>query len=133
MPGSADGTGRSMSRSGRDPIGTDWLKNLAADQPRTALVSSVFELLDRTEDEQPAAIVLVTDGRDNASSRSFSDWASCLASANGWSKSHRRHSRSAMAVSCSSILRPTASPNCPALPQRTTGRRLKSVRLGKSI
>jgi hypothetical protein len=35
----------------------------------------VFELLDRTEDEQPAAIVLVTDGRDNASSRSFADLA----------------------------------------------------------
>ena len=59
----------------RDPITTDWIKTLNADQPRTALVGSVFELLDRTEDEQPAAIVIVTDGRDNASSRSFADLA----------------------------------------------------------
>lgn len=63
------------TRTGRDPGTTDWLKTLSADQPRTALVSSAMELLNRDDNEQPAAIVIVTDGRDNASNKGFADLA----------------------------------------------------------
>ncbi len=63
------------TRSGRDALALDWLPALAADQPRTALTASVFELLNRDDNEQPAAVVIVTDGRDNASTRSFADLA----------------------------------------------------------
>lgn len=63
------------TRTGRDAISTDWLKDLAADQPRTALTASAFELLNRDDNEQPAAIVIVTDGRDNASNKGFADLA----------------------------------------------------------
>jgi hypothetical protein len=63
------------TRTGRDSYATDWLRTLAADQPRTALVGSALELLNRDENEQPAAIVIVTDGRDNASDKSFADLA----------------------------------------------------------
>jgi hypothetical protein len=63
------------TRTGRDAYETDWLTKLKADQPRTALVAAAFELLNRDDSEQPAAIVLVTDGRDNDSGKSFSDLA----------------------------------------------------------
>ena len=55
-----------QNRTGRDPAKDDWLKNLTADEPRTALVESAFELLNKDDTEAPAAIVLVTDGRENA-------------------------------------------------------------------
>jgi hypothetical protein len=63
------------TRNGRDTLSLDWLNALAADQPRTAMVSAALELLNRDDNEQPAAVVLVTDGRDNASDRSFADLA----------------------------------------------------------
>src|SRR5262249_50666436 len=47
----------------------------AADQPHTALVSAALELLNRDDNEQPAAVVIVTDGRDNKSTKSFADLA----------------------------------------------------------
>lgn len=63
------------TREGQDPLSTAWLATLRADQPRTALVSSTLELLNRDDNELPTAIVLVTDGRDNASDRSFAELA----------------------------------------------------------
>lgn len=63
------------TRTGRDALATDWLKALAADQPRTAITTAALELLNRDDNEQPAAIVIVTDGRDNASSKGFADLA----------------------------------------------------------
>lgn len=63
------------TRSGRDTLSTDWLNTLTADQPRTALTNAAFELLNRDDNEQPAAVVIVTDGRDNASDKSFADLA----------------------------------------------------------
>ena len=63
------------TRSGRDTLSTEWVKTLTADQSRTALVSAALELLTRDDNDQPAAVVIVTDGRDNASSKSFADLA----------------------------------------------------------
>ncbi|QJW92729.1 hypothetical protein [Frigoriglobus tundricola] len=63
------------ARTGRDAVSTDWIKSLEARQPKTRLVSAAFELLNRDDGELPAAIVLVTDGRDNASDKSFADLA----------------------------------------------------------
>ncbi len=60
-------------RTGRSAIPDDWLKNLTADEPRTALVEAAFELLNRDDAEAPAAIVLVTDGRENAGPKSLDD------------------------------------------------------------
>lgn len=45
--------------------GNEWVQSLPANQPRTALLRSINELLERKEGDRPAAIVLVTDGRDN--------------------------------------------------------------------
>lgn len=61
--------------NGRDPFALDWLKDLPADRPRTAIASSAFERLNRDDADLPAAVVLVTDGRDNASDKSFAELA----------------------------------------------------------
>ncbi len=61
--------------TGRDATATDWLKELTATQARTALTTAALELLNRDENEQPAAVVIVTDGRDNASDKSFAELA----------------------------------------------------------
>ncbi|VTR99660.1 Uncharacterized protein OS=Chthoniobacter flavus Ellin428 GN=CfE428DRAFT_2683 PE=4 SV=1: VWA_2: DUF1355 [Gemmata massiliana] len=63
------------SRTGRDSGDTAWIKTVTADQPRTALVSAALELLNRDENEQPAAVVLVTDGRENASDKGLAELA----------------------------------------------------------
>jgi hypothetical protein len=62
-------------RRGRDWLKTEWLEDLVADESQTALVESAFELLNRDDADAPAALVLVTDGRDNASTRSLDDLA----------------------------------------------------------
>lgn len=63
------------THNGRDVNSTDWLKELPADQPRTALVNAAMELLNRDDNDLPTAIVLVTDGRENASDRSMAELA----------------------------------------------------------
>lgn len=63
------------TRTGRDAISTEWLKTVPADQSRTALVGSAFDLLNRDDNEAPGAVVIVTDGRDNASKKGFADLA----------------------------------------------------------
>jgi len=45
----------------------DWEKNLSAGEAKTAVIGSINELLQVDDNDLPAAIVLVTDGRDNAS------------------------------------------------------------------
>jgi hypothetical protein len=52
-----------------------WLAALNADDPRTQLTDTVAELLQRDENDLPAAIVLVTDGRDNGSGTQWDDLA----------------------------------------------------------
>lgn len=64
-----------VRRTARPLPAEDWLAGLTADEPRTALVESVFELLGRDDTEAPAAIVLVTDGRDNVGPRGLDDLA----------------------------------------------------------
>lgn len=63
------------TRTGRDSASFEWIKGVAADRPRTALVSAALELLNRDANERPAALVLVTDGRDNASDKGFAELA----------------------------------------------------------
>jgi hypothetical protein len=57
------------NRIGREALDTTWLKQLTAPESRTALADAVSELIDRDEKDLPAAIVIVTDGRENFSSR----------------------------------------------------------------
>ncbi len=64
-----------VTRDGLDPKEPNWLTGLKPDRPRTAIADTVFDLLKRDENQQPAAVVLVTDGRENASGRSLDDLA----------------------------------------------------------
>src|SRR4051794_15656887 len=52
-----------------------WLKALTADDTKTQLTDTVAELLQRDDHDLPAAIVLVTDGRDNGSQTQWGDLA----------------------------------------------------------
>lgn len=63
------------TRTGRDSGAFEWLKALAADQPRTAIVGAAMELLNRDSNERPAAIVIVTDGRENGGGKGFAELA----------------------------------------------------------
>ncbi|HEY3789364.1 MAG TPA: hypothetical protein VGL71_10945, partial [Urbifossiella sp.] len=57
------------NRIGREALDTRWLNTIEATESRTALADAVSELLDRDEKDLPAAIVIVTDGRENFSAR----------------------------------------------------------------
>lgn len=61
--------------TGRDANNTDWLKGVAADETKTAMVQAALDLLNQDDNEAPAAIVLVTDGRENAGPKSLDDLA----------------------------------------------------------
>ena len=63
------------ARTVRDGGSADWLKTVSADQSPTALVNAAFELLNRGQNDLPAAVVIVTDGLDNASTRTFTELA----------------------------------------------------------
>ena len=62
-------------RSAQDPRTPNWLDKLEGKDDQTALVDGLFDLLNRDESELPAAVVLVTDGRENASGRSLAELA----------------------------------------------------------
>ncbi|CAN5465893.1 VWA domain-containing protein [soil metagenome] len=64
-----------LRRIGIDPKDKNWVQALKGDQPRTAMVDSAYDLLRRDDSELPAAIVLMTDGRENASERTLEDLA----------------------------------------------------------
>jgi hypothetical protein len=63
------------NRTARDWLMPDWLETLSANESQTRLVDAAYELLNRDDNEAPAAIVYVTDGRDNASTHSLDDLA----------------------------------------------------------
>ena len=63
------------TRQGQDSLSAEWVRELSAGRPHTALADSALELLNRDDDELPAAIVLVTDGRENASAKSLAELA----------------------------------------------------------
>ena len=60
---------------GKDPNDLGWLKGQAPDQPRTALVAAALELLNRDDADLPAAIVVVSDGRENGGGKTFAELA----------------------------------------------------------
>jgi hypothetical protein len=62
-------------RTGRETADTTWLKTLTAAEPATALADAVNELVGRDENDLPTAVVVVTDGRENASRVSLDDLA----------------------------------------------------------
>ncbi|MDY3554619.1 hypothetical protein R5W24_003745 [Gemmata sp. JC717] len=66
------GTTRSGGKDGND---LEWLKAQTPDQPRTALIASALELLNRDDNDLPAAVVVVTDGRENGGSKTFAELA----------------------------------------------------------
>jgi len=52
-----------------------WIKDLQAVGNSSAIAASAWELLDRDSTDQPAAMVLVTDGRENSGRYSLADLA----------------------------------------------------------
>lgn len=60
-------------RTGYSWLASDWIESVKADEPKTALVESAFELFNRDDADVPAAIVVITDGRENAGPRSLDD------------------------------------------------------------
>ena len=64
-----------LRRNAKDARDAKWLELLGGTEGRTAMVDACFDLLRRDENEQPAALVIVTDGRENASERSLDDLA----------------------------------------------------------
>lgn len=63
------------SRTGRAANDLSWLRDLSAPGPKTAIAGSAWELLDRDPNDQPAAIVIVTDGRENGGLVALADLA----------------------------------------------------------
>ncbi len=63
------------ARSARDGRDGQWVSALAGKEARTALADSVADLLRRDDNELPAAIVILTDGRDNASKQGLNEVA----------------------------------------------------------
>src|SRR5262249_8305454 len=59
-------------RDGKPAGDLAWVRTLTGTDPQTALADQVNELLARDPNDLPAAIVLVTDGRENASRTSLS-------------------------------------------------------------
>jgi uncharacterized membrane protein len=51
------------------------LKGYKADETRTALADAAFEVLERTGDDLPTAMVIFTDGRDNGSKKTLEEAA----------------------------------------------------------
>ncbi|QEL18212.1 hypothetical protein [Limnoglobus roseus] len=64
-----------LRRNAKDVRDAKWVAGLAGTEQRTAIADACFDLLRRDENEQPAAIVIVTDGRENASDHSLTDLA----------------------------------------------------------
>jgi hypothetical protein len=64
-----------VQRTGQSWADPGWLKDLKAEEPRTALVESAFDLISRDDTDAPGAIVIVTDGRENAGPKSLTDLA----------------------------------------------------------
>ncbi len=63
------------SRDGVDPKIGGWLNPIQPDKPGTALADAAFELLKRDDNELPTAIVIASDGRENASAKSLDELA----------------------------------------------------------
>ncbi len=62
-------------RTGREGSDLTWLKTATATEPATALADAVNELVGRDENDLPTAVVVATDGRENASRVSLDDLA----------------------------------------------------------
>jgi hypothetical protein len=56
-----------------EPAGEDWAEKLKAEGSQTALADTVFAALSRQEGELPAAIVVISDGRDTASTHTLEE------------------------------------------------------------
>jgi hypothetical protein len=73
--GPLDAVAFGSSKDGLNPGEANWLANIKPDQLRTPLVDAAYDLLTRDENQLPAAIVIATDGRENASIRSANELA----------------------------------------------------------
>ncbi len=60
-------------RAAKDPKDPTWIAGMKGDEPRTALADALFDILKRDENELPSAVVVVTDGRENASLRGLDE------------------------------------------------------------
>lgn len=50
-----------------------WIKSMTSEDGKSLITDTIFEMLQRDDNELPAAIVLVTDGRDNGSTAQWDD------------------------------------------------------------
>ncbi len=64
-----------LKRSARDARDFSWIEKLEGTEQRTAIIDTCFDLLRRDENEQPAAFVILTDGRENASQPGWDELA----------------------------------------------------------
>ena len=63
----------SKTRGFADSPKNDWLANLTAEDPKSQITDTITDLFQRDEKDLPAAIVLMTDGRDNGSVAQWDD------------------------------------------------------------
>ena len=70
--------GRRVAKDGRDQ---SWVNGIANAEPRTAIADATLDLLQRDDADRPAAVVLMTDGRENAGTQSLDDLARACAAA----------------------------------------------------
>ena len=66
-PAPSDAAGAQQSTAPADTAGPPWFADFKANETRTTLADAIAEVLLRNDGGLPAAIVVLTDGRDNAS------------------------------------------------------------------
>lgn len=64
--------GRRVSKDARD---AKWVEGISNEEPRTAIADSILDLLQRDEADRPAAVVLMSDGRENTGKQTLDDLA----------------------------------------------------------
>lgn len=63
----------SKLRGFADTPQNEWVTNLNSEDPKSQVADTIADILQRDEKDLPAAIVLMTDGRDNGSSAQWED------------------------------------------------------------
>lgn len=62
--------GRRIAKDARD---AKWVESIGDGETRTAIADSILDLLSRDDADRPAAVVLMTDGRENSGKQSLED------------------------------------------------------------
>jgi len=73
--GQVRGLGEQTSGNDQGKMADRLVKAIQASEPKTALADAILEILQRTDNDLPSAIVLFTDGRDNSSKKALDEAA----------------------------------------------------------